>query len=187
MTNGVDFPDPTPSAPYRDDRMRFWDNDGGRRFDEVAVLAGVVDTGSGKGLLTFDYDRDGDLDIFVVNNGGVPRLYRNDGGSGGAWLRVRLLGAQSNHDGLGARIRVAASADGVEQILEIGAQTHFLGQSERTAHFGLEAAVDRVARVTVVWPATGIRTVLANVPANATIAIIEGEDGYSVLPFDAID
>ena len=63
-----------------------------------------------------------------------------------------------------------------------GVATHFLGQSEATLHFGLRAAAEAapdVARVTVTWPASGVRTVLEDVPANVTIVIREGEDGYT--------
>jgi hypothetical protein len=31
-----------------------------------------------RALLVFDYDQDGDLDLFIVNNASGPVLYRND-------------------------------------------------------------------------------------------------------------
>ena len=136
-------------------------------------------------MLTFDYDRDGDLDVFVVNNAGEPTLYRNDGGNHAAWLRIRLIGSASNRDAIGARVEVEVDAGAGVQLREAGVATHFLGQSESTLHFGLGAAAGEppvVARVTVIWPASGIRTVLEDVPANATIVVREGEDGYTQEP-----
>jgi len=68
-------------------------------FVEQAAAYGVADTGYSTQAVFFDYDRDGDLDLFVVNNTPRPvvtfdlkntrtirdplggdRLYRNDGG-----------------------------------------------------------------------------------------------------------
>ncbi|MCH6552766.1 MAG: hypothetical protein IH793_01205 [Acidobacteria bacterium] len=45
------------------DQMRLFENDGTGTYTEVASERGIFDTGSGKGLLTFDYDLDGDLDL----------------------------------------------------------------------------------------------------------------------------
>jgi len=68
-------------------------------FVEVAAAYGIADTGYSTQAVFFDYDRDGDLDLLVVNNSPRPvssmplentrarrdplggdRLYRNDGG-----------------------------------------------------------------------------------------------------------
>src|SRR5919108_5187645 len=68
-------------------------------FVEQAAAYGVADTGYSTQAVFFDYDRDGDLDLFVINNSPRPvagfdlknprtvrdplggdRLYRNDGG-----------------------------------------------------------------------------------------------------------
>ena len=51
------------------------------KFEESAAAKGIADTGQGRGILCFDYDGDGDLDVFIANNGGPPKLYRNDGGN----------------------------------------------------------------------------------------------------------
>ena len=55
------------------------------------------------GLLTFDYDDDGDLDLFVVHNTDEPVLYRNDGGNENDWPRVAVEGTVPNRDGIRAR------------------------------------------------------------------------------------
>src|SRR5205807_1367093 len=68
-------------------------------FKEMAAEYGVADTGYSTQAVFFDYDRDGDLDLFVINNSPRPvssfdpwnsrsvrdpvggaKLYRNDGG-----------------------------------------------------------------------------------------------------------
>ena len=53
-------------------------NDGDGRFSEVAVEAGVADSGKGVGTVFGDYDNDGWLDLYVTNHG-ANVLYRNNG------------------------------------------------------------------------------------------------------------
>ncbi|MGE4620107.1 MAG: CRTAC1 family protein [Planctomycetota bacterium] len=57
---------------------RLFRNDGDLRFTDVTQQAGVGDTGYGMGASCCDYDRDGDVDIFV-SNVGPDVLYRNRG------------------------------------------------------------------------------------------------------------
>ena len=55
-------------------------NRGDGTFSEEGELRGVDDRGQGRGLVSFDYDRDGDLDLFVANHAGRPVLLRNEVG-----------------------------------------------------------------------------------------------------------
>ena len=168
-TNGAN------SEPWNSDPMRLWRNDGGA-MDEVSEAAGLDDRGDGKGLLVFDYDDDGDLDVFVVRNEDSPRLYRNDGvgdpGAGvGGWLRVRLEGGSSVRQGLGARIELHPAGGGAVQVREVRAGSNYLGQSEVTAHFGLGGA--GVDRLVVRWPVSGQRQVVRSPERNSTVVVRE--------------
>ena len=176
MVNGVEFPHSERSLRWRDDPMRFWVGDGKGAMSEVSESVGLTDRGSGKGLLTFDYDRDGDLDLFLVNNAGSPRLYRNDGTGVSDYLRVDVEGRESNRQGLGARVTVHVTQDAEGQVREIGTAGHFLAQSETTAHFGLGVGTDPVWRVTVTWPRTGYTRELRRVPRNSTVKVTEPRD-----------
>lgn len=70
---------PQPGTKVADPpRNVLWRNDGGLRFTDVTVEAGVGDTGHGLGVVAGDYDGDGDLDLFL-NNQGPNVLYRNEG------------------------------------------------------------------------------------------------------------
>ncbi len=172
MTNGVDFPDTTPDSAFHADPMRFWENDGTGAYTEKSVLVGLTDTRQGKGLLVFDYDDDGDLDLFIVNNAAGPALYRNDGGSAADWLRIETVGTDSNLEGIGAKVTVQPVALGPTQIREIGVASHFLGQSERIAHFGLGTGTSPVHQVTISWP-SGQDQQFSNVARNTTLVAVE--------------
>ncbi len=57
---------------------RLYRNDGNWRFQDVTEQAGVGDPSYGQGCAAADYDADGDLDLYVTNQG--PNvLYRNNG------------------------------------------------------------------------------------------------------------
>ncbi len=177
MTNGVDFPGFAVDDAYNHDPMRFWENDGKGNMREVSERVGLRDTASGKGLLVFDYDDDGDLDLFVVNNAGQPKLYRNEGGDRRRWLRVQTRGSESNSEGLGARVAIFPRGRSA-QVREIGTATHFLGQSERIAHFGLGKRARKVPLVVVSWPSGRVQS-FRNVRSNQTLVVTEPSDELS--------
>ena len=103
-----------------------------------------------KGTAFADYDRDGRMDIFVVNQGGTPHLYRNVTPRGGDhWLEIDTVGTISNRDGCGARI-VLTLAGGSKMTSEV-----FCSGNDKVAHFGL-GRVSKVARLELIWP-SGIK------------------------------
>ena len=118
MTNGFETDRWETEAPFNTDPTKLWRNDGGT-FVDVSSSVGITDTETGKGLLVFDYDKDGDLDLFIVNNAGAPILYRNDTTNGNHWLRVKPRGRYSNRDGIGAVVTIMSSAGAPVQHREI--------------------------------------------------------------------
>ncbi len=162
------------------DYPRLWQNDGNGGMIEIARAVGLTRRTAAKGLITLDYDDDGDLDLFVVNSAGPPSLYRNDGGNVNSWLRIRLVDERSNRTPIGATIEITPVFGGKSQIRELGVSSHFLGQSELVAHFGLGTHESTVDTVTIRWPVSGQVTVLRDLPARATVTVRAGEAGYSV-------
>ncbi len=60
---------------------RLYRNLGDLQFEERGADAGAVQSGLGMGTLAFDYDADGDPDLYLVHDGNQPNvLLRNDGG-----------------------------------------------------------------------------------------------------------
>jgi len=140
-------------SPFDADASRLFANDGQGRFAPVSAAWGVTDTGAGRGVVCFDADRDGDVDLFVANHSGPPSFFRNEldrrgGAADRHWLVVRLAGPPGNAHGIGARIRVETTAG--SQVRELRAGSQFLSQAPAEAHFGLPGA--RRARVEVHWP-----------------------------------
>ncbi len=123
-------------------------SDGDGTFTERAAEVGLADTGLGRGVVCFDYDRDGDLDLFTANHSGPPALYRNDGGNASSFLGVRLRGGGANVHAVGAR--VYATAGGVTQMREIRMGSNFQSQQPLEVHFGLGDAP--AADIEVRWP-----------------------------------
>ncbi|MCA9680881.1 MAG: CRTAC1 family protein [Myxococcales bacterium] len=161
---------------HQETAMRLWINQG-EVMSEEGAARGVADTGQGRGVVSFDYDRDGDLDLLVANHAGSPRLFRNDGGNRNPWLQVEVEGTVSNRDGRGAKVRIQVVDGGPWQVREVGVGSHFLGEGELGQHFGLGAdfdpAVDRIHRVEVEWPVSGAIVSLDQVQAEQRLLVVE--------------
>ncbi|MFQ5571580.1 MAG: CRTAC1 family protein [Rhodothermales bacterium] len=122
-----------------------------------------------RGAAYADYDRDGDLDILIMENGGTAHLWRNDL-EDGRFLRVRLQGRQSNPDGIGARIVAVVGDQRFERRARTGSS--YLSQSEIIATFGLGDA-ERVDSVVVYWPGGQVDR-FSGLAANQQLLIEEG-------------
>jgi len=155
-------------------------NVAGRRFADVTAGAGAgfALENVSRGLVSADIDNDGDLDLLVTNNGQRADLLRNDGDRGRALL-VRLIGRQSNRDGIGARVLMTTSTR--TQMREVKAGSSYLGQNELRQHFGLGSSTI-VDRLEVKWPSGGV-DVARNIAADHIVSIREGEGIVSRQPF----
>jgi hypothetical protein len=149
---------------------RLFMSNGDGTFGEQAAAAGIADRGNGRGVVCFDYDRDGDVDVFISNNGEASRLYRNDTGTGARYLSISLIGRPPNTQAIGARVSVVAG--GRTQVREIRAGCNYVSQDPPEAHFGL-AEVATVDELRVRWP-DGAEAVRFDVATNRLLRI--GQD-----------
>lgn len=78
---------------------RLYHNEGGGQFTDVSLEAGLGQIAAGKGLgvAGTDYDRDGDLDLYVANDKTPNHLLRNEGD--GRFTEVALLSGVSHNGG----------------------------------------------------------------------------------------
>lgn len=149
-------------------RPQLFHNTGRGSFVDVTEAAGkdFARPSVARGLAVADYDRDGDPDLLITNNGAPPRLLRNDRPTGalGNWLRVRLHGLAPNRDAVGAVVTLYAGDRVLRRTVRAGSS--YLSQSETNPIlFGLgeRAMADSLV---VRWPASGRTTRLESLGAG---------------------
>lgn len=166
-TNGIFFNDTR--IP---EQTRYWENDGSGGFILESDAVGIVDEGEGYGVLSWDYDNDGDLDLLVGQKHDTPILYRNDVESGNRWLKLTFEGVYSNRDGVGVKVLVDPGGGGKKQYFEYNPSNLFLAQSEPVLHVGLSSGSETVSRIEVVWPRGSVQE-LTDVSSNQRIHLVE--------------
>jgi len=147
-TNGF----PVPEQPlFAMDQVRMFVSNGDGTFTERSDELGLTDNGIGNGVVRMDYDRDGDLDIFIANATKGSKLYRNDGGNeAGNAVAVRLKAhGMTNSYAVGGRLYLT-TADGMRQMREVIAGSNFLSQNPYVQHFGIGDHSE--GDLEVVWP-----------------------------------
>ena len=156
-------------------RAQLFENVGSGFFEEVppSTTPPLEIEMVARGAAYGDYDRDGDPDILIVENGGPARLWRNEV-TGRNWLRVTVTGTEGNRDAFGTHVRVYAGDRIQERRIRSGSS--YLSQNEVVATFGLmdSQAIDSVR---VDWAAGGSLT-LQDVPINTEVHITEGQQGW---------
>jgi enediyne biosynthesis protein E4 len=159
-----------PAYPFRTPRLVFR-NLGDGRFEELIdeAGAGVAAPHVSRGCAFGDFDNDGDVDVVVINLNEPPSLLRNDVTGNGHWLKVLLVGGQSNRSAIGAR--VTARYGTRTQAQEVTAQSSFYSANDRRLHFGLGPATS--ADLSIRWP-NGSTERIANVEADHLVVVREG-------------
>ena len=147
----------------------FQDEDG--QFRDVSVVAGLNGSADGRGFGWLDFDRDGRLDIALVNSNAPSfQLFRNNVAGAGHSIAVALVGEVSNRDGIGAKVRITVGDRTLHREQHLG--EGFAAQNSATLHVGLGAAGHADA-VVVVWP-SGARTDVGPVEAGVLVTVHEG-------------
>jgi hypothetical protein len=156
-------------------------NNGNGKFVETTKSAGdgFKTPYVGRGVAFADLDNDGSIDIVVGNNGDLPLLLHNGGGSGNHFANFRLIGTKSNRDAMGARIRVVAG--GLSQLREVAGGGSYLSQSDLRANFGLGKGV-RMQTVEISWP-SGHKQVFHDIEADKFYLIEESRDQLGLQKF----
>ena len=158
-------------------RPQLFHNAGRGRFEEIIEEAGdaLQQPMVARGAAYADFDNDGDLDILMTSNGGAPRLLRNDGGNTNNLLRVKMVGTESNRDGIGARVEVTTGGQSRWQMVKTGSS--YASQSEVPLTFGLGNQMS-VELMRVTWPSGQVDEV-TGIAANEFLVIEEGRGTVS--------
>ena len=171
VTNGSTFQEldrPQVLIPQRDALFR---NNADGTFTDVSEITGIalLPIRVGRGAAFGDYDNDGDIDIFIVNNHAKPVLLRNDGGNRNNYLHVELIGTNANRNAVGAKIQVKTVNR--TQMQEIYAGDSYMSFNSFIAEFGVGSAT-QVERLQVIWT-NGDTQTLHNVPTNQRLRITQ--------------
>jgi hypothetical protein len=158
--------DPTIDPMFANDPSRLFMSNGDGTFSESALAAGINDTSLGRGVVCFDYDKDGDQDIYIANYNGAPKLFCNQG-NGNNFVNIRLKEKSTNTQALGARIYLKTGNK--EQMRELRAGNNYVSQNPVEAHFGLGAA-DTIDELRIVWP-DGEKSLILDVEINQFLKI----------------
>ena len=145
---------------YLNSLPRLFINQGDGTFRDQAVQWGLMLPSDGRGITCLDYDRDGDMDVALLDHSKGLQFFSNQTGNGFAsrFLSVRLVGAAPNTEALGAKVQVFADVGGEfgeqTQTRFSMANTNFNGQNPPDLHFGLGSA--QRADIAITWP-DGVR------------------------------
>jgi len=125
----------------------------GGGFERVNASRVGFDPTDGRGLVTLDFDRDGDQDVAIADLEGSFELYENRGAAG-HWLQIAVeRGAET--PAIGARIDVTVPGNDRTYHLLNNARADLQSQDPRVAHLGLGDA--ETVTVEVTWPDGTVR------------------------------
>jgi enediyne biosynthesis protein E4 len=143
----------------------------GKGFVDVSSQSGDVfhQAWVGRGLAVGDIDNDGRIDAVVTTNDGPAYLLRNETPTSNHWITLTLVGHRSNHDGIGAEIKITTSLGAQYNIVSTAGS--YLSSSDRRAHFGLGSDTN-VKTIEIHWP-SGIVQTLKDLPADQILKIDE--------------
>lgn len=174
------------SGDNRDENLLF-ENDGTGKFSDCSSTSGILNAGKRiyRGVGFADYDNDGRVDLYVVNNGeksydaredrsGV--LLRNRSNNGNHWLKVRLRGTKSNRDGYGTKVKITAGSRA--QIRELVSGGGYFSANAKELYFGVGKA-QKIDRLEVKWPSAATQA-FTDITVDQTILLIEGKRTYEV-------
>jgi len=146
IRNGNSFSGREPNSVFLNTR--------GKRFADVSLMSGFGLPDDGRALAITDWDRDGDLDLWVSNRTGPRvRLLRNDYLTKANTLALRLEGDPSKgtpRDAIGAIATITLS-DRTKLTRQVTAGDGFLSQSSKWLHFGLGSKAT-TTKIQVTWP-----------------------------------
>ncbi|MFT4541582.1 MAG: hypothetical protein ACI841_002101 [Planctomycetota bacterium] len=142
-TNGFKAYNGSSVLEWANEPCFLWLNESAGQFRECAAVTGFDSEGFGRGLVHFDYDKDGDQDLLLALNSGRLTLYRNDcSGDRAHFLRVALDTSTSDTlapNGIGTKLRL--NVGGRELLRMIDSGCSYLSTNELWAHFGLRGAI----------------------------------------------
>jgi hypothetical protein len=169
---------------------RMFKNVAGARFAEITGSSRTGNLQKGHGVACGDWDRDGDVDLFIEMGGAVNGdryhniLFQNPG-QGNHWLTVKLVGVKSNRAAIGARIKVVTSGTSPLTVCRHVSSGSSFGANPLEQTIGLGQAT-RIESLEVHWPTSETTQVFRDLAADRAVRVTEFADDYDVLDREPI-
>ncbi len=169
---------------------RMFKNVAGQRFAEITASSGTGNLQKGHGVACGDWDRDGDVDIFiqmggVINGDKYHNILLDNPGHGHNSITLKLVGKKSNRAAIGARIKVVTAGEKPQTIHRHVSTGSSFGANALEQTIGLDKA-ERIERIEIHWPTSGKTQVFSDVPVNQAIEVTEFAEDYRPLEWKRI-
>ncbi|OLE53196.1 MAG: hypothetical protein AUG51_14480 [Acidobacteria bacterium 13_1_20CM_3_53_8] len=145
----------------------FFANTGDGQFMDVARPTGSDGIKDSRGVGIADFNGDGRLDMIINNNNETPFLYLNNLAKSGNAIVLKLVGTRSNHDAIGAYVRLTAGGKTMTRQVEAG--SGYASEAWLPLHFGLGSA-ERIDSIEITWP-SGLVQRIEGAELNALIGV----------------
>jgi hypothetical protein len=158
-------------SSYREPRA-IYRNLGNGKFQDISEQSGpgITQPAPSRGLAIGDLWNDGRMEAVINNISDHPMLLVNLAKNQNHWLGVRLIGTQSNRDGIGARVAVrGASRSWVD---EVRSGSSYSSSNDLRLHFGLGQTA-QVEAIQVRWP-SGREEIFPGMRADQFVTLREG-------------
>ena len=160
-------------ATFRERRFLYQNLGNGKFRDSSKVSGpGLQEPLSGRGLAIADLWNDGRIEAVINNLSDRPMLLVNEARNANHWLALRLIGTQSNRDGIGARVTLR----GEKRIWvdEVRSGSSYNSSSSLVLHLGL-GTEQHMKNIEVHWPNGETENFDAPAAADQLITLNEGK------------
>jgi len=159
----------TETQNLRKENNLVFQNLGNYKFSESGKRWGLDHFGFSLAAVNCDFDRDGDIDVFVMHRDEPPILYKNTSKNSGTL--IKLNGTKSNRNGIGTKVTI--ETDSGTFAKQINVARGYLSSDEAMAHFGITKNT-KINRLLVDWP-SGINQEFKQLEGGTLYEITESE------------
>jgi FG-GAP-like repeat/ASPIC and UnbV len=169
---------------------RMFKNVQGSRFAEITASSGTGNLQKGHGVACGDWNRDGNVDLFVQMGGASNGdryhniLFQNPGHPH-HWLTLKLIGQKSNRASLGARIKIVTTGNEPLTIHRHITTGSSFGGNPLQQTIGLGNA-SRIATLEIHWPTSDSTQVFRDLAVDQALEVTEFDESVRVLDWQPV-
>jgi hypothetical protein len=155
----------------------------GERFADITASARTGNLQKGHGVACGDWDRDGQVDVFIEMGGPTHGdkyhniLFQNPGHDGHHWLTLKLVGERTNRAAFGARVKIVTAGSPSQTIYRHISSGSSFGANPLEQTIGIGKA-EEIAVLEITWPASGLTQTFRDVPVDQSIVVTESRDNW---------